>query len=79
MGNITGSVSSIQHSVYNIQIDAQTRFMWKFVYDTSEMILTQLAIDMEDCQAKLAKVTDKRKACLNCHSGFILQVCRVGD
>lgn len=32
-----------------------------------------------DLPGLLAGVTDKSKACLNCHSVFILRVCRVGD
>lgn len=32
-----------------------------------------------DLPGMLAGVVDKSKACLNCHSVFILRVCRVGD
>lgn len=32
-----------------------------------------------DLPGLLARVMDKSKACLNCHSVFILRVCRVGD
>lgn len=32
-----------------------------------------------DLPSLLARVMDKSKACLNCHSVFILRVCRVGD
>lgn len=32
-----------------------------------------------DLPSALAGVMGKSKACLNCHSVFILRVCRVGD
>lgn len=32
-----------------------------------------------DLPGLLARVMDKSKACLNCHSVFILRICRAGD
>lgn len=32
-----------------------------------------------DLPGLLARVMDESKACLNCHSVFILRVCRAGD